>query len=156
MRVGSIAAERSARLASVAKLRVEVFGADLPEMREAKSLPTVASQGPELYCWVVQPHIQARLGATGLLVPILAGAFGLHLADSLLQREPLACHVGFTQCRSHAAQLRHERGTRSFVYQAARVTGIFFKTSDGPGYQRIIVGHGSQLTLSAREFQHAV
>src|SRR5712672_40620 len=49
-RVGSIAAEPSARVVPVAELTAAEFGADLPEMWEAKSPPTVASRGLEPYC----------------------------------------------------------------------------------------------------------
>ena len=74
--------------------------------------------------------------------------FGLDLADRFFQRETLARDLSFGQRRIiHPAQLRDQRRARALIEHATSFAGILFKTGDGLGDERIIIGH-SLATLS--------
>ena len=68
-----------------------------------------------------------------LIRPRALGSIRLHLADSLLQRQPLARDVGFLERGIDAAQLVDQRRTRALIQHAAILARIVFEAGDGTG-----------------------
>lgn len=71
-----------------------------------------------------------------------ADGIGLHPAHCILQRQTLACDLGFTQGGLHTAQLGNQRGSRTLIKRApllAGSTGI--QSGNGTGYERVVISH---------------
>ncbi len=70
------------------------------------------------------------------------GGFGLDLAHSLFERQPLAGDFGFAQRRLHAAQLRDQRRARPLIKRAAALAGgTGIQSGNGARDQRIVISH---------------
>ena len=91
-----------------------------------------------------------RIGGLGAIDPPalgrrvearLARRLGLDLADRLLEGEPLARDIRLRQRRLHAAQLRHQCGTRTLVQGATGLAGTLVETGNRLVDQGVVVGH---------------
>ena len=78
-----------------------------------------------------------------------ARRFGFHLADRLLERQPLAGDVGFAQRRRHPAQLRDQGRARAVIQRPARLPRALLEPGHGFGDERVIVGHRFPAPLPA-------
>ena len=82
-----------------------------------------------------------RLLAIGGIRPRAFCRFRFHLADRLLQRQPLARDVGFIERGIDAAQLGDQRAARALVQRTAVLAGVLVEAGDGAGDQGKIVSH---------------
>ncbi len=82
-----------------------------------------------------------RHGARRRVGARAARRFRLHLADRLLERQPLAGNVGFAERRRHPAQLRDQCRARPVVQGPTRLAGALVEPGHGLGDERVIIGH---------------
>ena len=75
----------------------------------------------------------------------IAGALGglrFHLADRLLERQPLAGDLGFAQRRIDATQLRDQGGAGPLIKRATALAGgIGVQSGDRAGDERVVISH---------------